>query len=452
MNIVVLAAGFGKRMASPLPKLLHPLGGRPMLAHVLDTAGSLSPERLVVVIGHGGDEIQATFSGLDLHWVEQTSLLGTGHAVMHALPALVDAPVTLVMNGDVPLVLPSTMKRLAEAASHDTLALLTVELPDASGYGRIMRDAKGEIESIVEHKDASPEQRLVREINTGIMAIPTRRLKGWIERLDNSNAQGEYYLTDIFAMARADGVSIVAVQPDSIDEIRGVNSQAQRVELERIFQRREAHRLLDAGVMLADAERIEQRGQLSCGVQVSIDINCIFEGKVALGNRVRIGAHCVLKDVDVGSDTVIEPFSHIDGASIGHGARIGPYARLRPGSELAAEVHIGNFVEVKNSSLGIASKANHLSYLGDATIGSAVNIGAGTITCNYDGANKHRTVIEDNVHIGSDVQLVAPVTVKAGATVGAGTTVWKDVEADHLALNPKSQTSSADWQRPRKKR
>jgi bifunctional UDP-N-acetylglucosamine pyrophosphorylase/glucosamine-1-phosphate N-acetyltransferase len=451
LNIVVLAAGFGKRMASPLPKLLHPLGGRPMLAHVLDTARSLAPERLVVVIGHGGEEIQATFSGLDLHWVEQTSLLGTGHAVMNALPALTDAAVTLVMNGDVPLVLPSTMRRLADAASHDTLALLTVELPDASGYGRVMRDASGEIVAIVEHKDATPAQRLVREINTGIMAIPTRRLKAWLERLDNRNAQGEYYLTDIFAMAREEGVAIVAVKPDSIDETRGINSQAQRVELERIFQRREAHRLLDAGVMLADVERIEQRGQLSCGVQVSIDINCIFEGKVALGNRVRIGAHCVLKDVDVGSDTVIEPYSHIDGASIDHGARIGPFARIRPGSELAAEVHIGNFVEVKNSSLGMASKVNHLSYLGDASIGAAVNIGAGTITCNYDGANKHRTVIEDNVHIGSDVQLVAPVTVKAGATVGAGTTVWKDVEADHLAINPKNQSGIASWSRPKKK-
>ncbi len=422
-----------------------------MLAHVLDSARALQPSRLVVVVGHAADQLRGTFAAEDIVFAEQREQLGTGHALQQALSCLDDAPVTLVLNGDVPLVQVDTLKRLAAASSAQALAILTVRLDDPTGYGRILRDHDGQVVGIVEQKDATAEQLEINEVNTGIMAIPTAHLGQWLGALSRSNAQGEYYLTDILAMARADGVAITTVAPGAVEETLGVNSQMQRTELERILQRRRATALLDEGVVLADINRIEQRGVLKVGRGVSIDINCIFEGEVQLGDGVVIKANCVLKDVVISNGAVIEPFCHIEGASIGAGSRVGPYARLRPGTELANDVHVGNFVEVKNSEIGEGSKANHLSYLGDSTIGARVNIGAGTITCNYDGANKHRTVIEDDVHIGSDVQLVAPVKVAAGVTVGAGTTVWKDVEADQLVINPKTQQSKAGWVRPSKK-
>ncbi len=421
-----------------------------MLAHVLDSARALAPSKLVVVVGHAAERLKKEFFASDVIFAEQAEQLGTGHALRQALPFLDDSAVTLVLAGDVPLVQAKTLKRLSEAASATCLALLTVELDNPAGYGRILRDTQGSMVGIVEQKDATDEQQRITEINTGIMAIPTAHLSKWLAALSSSNAQGEYYLTDIFAMATKDGIAIATLSPEFVEETLGVNSQAQRVALERFLQRRRALRLLDQGVMLADLDRIEQRGEMIVGDSVSIDINCIFEGRVDLGDGVVIKASCVLKDVTIGAGAVIEPFCHIEGASIGTGARIGPYARLRPGTELAADVHVGNFVEVKNSQIGEASKANHLSYLGDTSIGARVNVGAGTITCNYDGANKHRTVIEDDVYIGSDVQLVAPVTVAAGATIGAGTTVWKDVAAGQLVINPKTQLAKTGWVRPRK--
>lgn len=451
MNIVVLAAGLGKRMASPRPKLLHPLGGKPLLEHVIGAAKALEPDRLVIVAGHGADQLRLAIADATLLWVEQAQQLGTGDAVRCALPALGDDEVTLVMNGDVPLIRPATLAALVAASAGERLALLTVVLDDATGYGRIIRNEAGAIEKIVEHKDATGKELDVREINTGIMAIPTRRLADWIRRLDNHNAQSEYYLTDIFAFARADGVDVVSIAPDRIAETLGVNNQLQLVQLERLLQRTRAEALLEQGVMLADANRIDIRGTLACGEQVAIDVNCIFEGDSRLGDRVTIGAHCILRNVDIDEGAVIEPYSYLEGAKIGAHARIGPYARIRPGTTVGIEAHIGNFVEVKNSDIGAQSKANHLSYVGDATVGARVNIGAGTITCNYDGANKHRTLIGDDVHIGSDVQLVAPVSIADGATVGAGTTVWKDVKADALVVNPKTQVADATWRRPRKK-
>ena len=437
-------------MASPLPKLLHLVGGKPMLAHVLESARLLQPSKLVLVVGHAADQLRERFADDDIIFAEQSEQLGTGHAVMQALPYLDDSPVTLVLNGDVPLVQISTLDRLVAAANAECLAVLTVELPDPAGYGRILRDHQGQMIGIVEQKDATAEQLAICEVNTGIMAVPTRCLAEWLASLKNANAQAEYYLTDIFAMANSDGVQIATVLPEFVEETLGINSQVQRVEVERALQRRRALRLLEQGVILADINRIEQRGELQVGKSVSIDINCIFEGRVELADGVVIKAGCILKDVVIGVGAVIEPYCHIVGASIGAGARIGPYARLRTGTELADDVHIGNFVEVKNSQIGKSSKANHLSYLGDSTVGERVNIGAGTITCNYDGANKHRTEIEDDVHIGSDVQLVAPVVVAAGATVGAGTTVWKDIGPGELAINPKTQQSKTGWLRPRK--
>jgi bifunctional UDP-N-acetylglucosamine pyrophosphorylase/glucosamine-1-phosphate N-acetyltransferase len=450
LNIVVLAAGLGKRMASPLPKLLHPLGGMPLIAHVLATAKAARPSRLVVIVGHGAERLRASCASADVIWVEQAEQLGTGDAVRHSLPMLSDDPVTVIMNGDVPLIRPSTLKRLVEASGGEKLALLTVSLDDPSGYGRVVRNANGAIQRIVEQKDADANTLALHEINTGLMAIPTRHLAGWIRRLTNANAQSEYYLTDIFGFARQDGIELVSITAQSVDEALGVNTQLQLVEIERRYQRSRAEELLAMGVMLADANRIEQRGSLACGEEVVIDLNCIFEGDSRIGNRVRIGAHCILRNVTIEDDVVIEPYSYLDGAHVASHARVGPYARLRPGTQIGPGAHIGNFVEVKNSDIGAGSKANHLSYIGDSTVGQRVNLGAGTITCNYDGANKHRTVIGDDVQIGSDVQLVAPVTVGNGATVGAGTTVWKDVEPESLAVNPKKQTADKTWRRPKK--
>jgi bifunctional UDP-N-acetylglucosamine pyrophosphorylase/glucosamine-1-phosphate N-acetyltransferase len=450
LDIVILAAGQGKRMHSSLPKVLHPLAGWPLLAHVIAAAQALNPRRICIVYGHGGEQVAAAFAADGLTWVKQELQLGTGHALLQALPHLSPKGTTLVLYGDVPLIQPDTLR--AMIANDRQLTLLTVQLADPHGYGRIVRNAKKQISKIVEEKDATPKQRVLREVNSGIMAIPAAKLAGWLKKISNRNAQGEYYLTDIVALALKDRVKIGSVAPHHGPwEILGVNDQQQLVHLERIHQLRVAERLLAAGVALADPSRLDVRGTLTCGRDVRIDINALFEGEVALGDGVTIGAHCVIRNATIGAGTRIEPFTHIDGADIGAHCNIGPYARLRPGTEIATEAHVGNFVEIKNSHLGAHSKANHLSYLGDTDLGRNVNVGAGTITCNYDGANKHRTVIEDDVFIGSDTQLIAPVTVKRGATIGAGSTITADAPADALTLSRAPQTTVAGWRRPQKK-
>jgi bifunctional UDP-N-acetylglucosamine pyrophosphorylase/glucosamine-1-phosphate N-acetyltransferase len=447
MNVVILAAGMGKRMQSDLPKVLHPLAGKPLLSHVIDTARHLTPSACCVVYGHGGDAVPSRLAADDLQFVLQQPQLGTGHAVMQAAPHLHDDQPTLVLYGDVPLTSASTLQTLISRAGKEKVAVLTVELDDPSGYGRIVREA-GRIVRIVEQKDASDTERAIREVNTGILVAPTRALKSWLSKLSNNNAQSEYYLTDIIAQAVSDNMPVESAQPAFVWETLGVNSKVQLAELERIHQRNVAHQLLEQGVTLADPARIDVRGELVCGRDVSIDVGCVFEGRVELADGVSIGAHCIISDARIGEGSVIRPFSHIDQAMVGEASQIGPYARLRPGTELGADVHIGNFVEIKNSQFGAHSKANHLAYVGDATVGSRVNIGAGTITCNYDGANKHRTIIEDDAFIGSDTQLVAPVTVGRGATLGAGTTLTKDAPADSLTVSRAKQTSITGWQRP----
>jgi bifunctional UDP-N-acetylglucosamine pyrophosphorylase / glucosamine-1-phosphate N-acetyltransferase len=451
LQVVILAAGKGKRMRSDLPKVLHPLAGRPLLAHVLAAARALSPRRLCVVVGHGGNAVRERLAAEEVAWVEQSPQLGTGHAVQQALPALEAGGIVLVLYGDVPLISSATLAGLVEAAAGGRLALLTQVLDDPAGYGRIVKDAGGAVLRIVEEKDANAAERAIREVNTGILAASRERLEAWLSRLRNDNAQGEYYLTDIVAAAVGDGVPVAVRHPSAAYECLGVNSKAELAALERQYQMNHAKRLLEAGVTLADPARIDVRGELACGRDVSIDVNCIFEGRVVLGDGVRLGASCILRDVVVGAGTEIRPFTIVEEAAIGTNARIGPFARIRPGTELAADVHVGNFVEVKASSLGRGSKANHLAYVGDSTVGSDVNIGAGTITCNYDGAEKHRTVIEDDVHIGSDVQLIAPVTVGRGATIAAGATITEDVPPGGLTLTQKKQVTKPDWKRPRKK-
>jgi bifunctional UDP-N-acetylglucosamine pyrophosphorylase/glucosamine-1-phosphate N-acetyltransferase len=451
LQVVILAAGQGKRMRSDLPKVLQPLAGRPLLAHVLDTARQLSPARLCVVVGHGGSTVRDRLAAPDIAWAEQSPQLGTGHAVMQAMPHLGPDGIVLVLYGDVPLISAETLRELTRAAGSGKLALLTQVLAEPKGYGRVVRDASGHVARIVEEKDASEAERAIGEVNTGIVAIPRARLQGWLERLRNDNAQGEYYLTDVVGAAVSDGVPVEVRHPAAGHECLGVNSKRELASLERLFQMNEAHRLLDAGVTLADPGRFDVRGELRCGRDVAIDVGCIFEGRVVLGDGVQVGAHCILRDVEIGAGTEIRPFTLVEEARIGAQARIGPYARIRPGTELADEVHVGNFVEVKASRIGRASKANHLAYVGDSTVGSDVNIGAGTITCNYDGARKHRTVIEDDVHIGSDVQLIAPVTVGRGATIAAGATITDDVPPGGLTLTQKKQVTRPEWQRPRKK-
>ncbi len=451
MNVVILAAGMGKRMQSDLPKVLHPLAGKPLLSHVIGTARSLKPAACCVVYGHGGDAVPTRLAADDLQFVLQQPQLGTGHAVMQAIPHLQDDQPTLVLYGDVPLTDAGTLQALIRQAGKEKLAVLTVELDDPTGYGRIVRDA-GRIVRIVEQKDASDTERAIREVNTGILIAPTRELKSWLTKLSNNNAQGEYYLTDIIAQAVSEGIPVESAQPAFVWETLGVNSKVQLAELERIHQRNVAHQLLEQGVTLADPARIDVRGELVCGRDVSIDVGCVFEGRVELADGATIGAHCVISNARIGKAAMIKPFSHIDQAIVGAAAQIGPYARLRPGTELGADTHVGNFVEIKNSQLGAHSKANHLAYIGDAIVGSRVNIGAGTITCNYDGANKHRTIIEDDAFIGSDTQLVAPVTVGKGATLGAGTTLTKDAPADSLTVSRAKQISITGWQRPVKQK
>lgn len=451
MNIVILAAGMGKRMNSDLPKVLHSLAGKPLLAHVLDTARSLNPGRLIVVYGHGGELVQKKITENDLAFVKQEPQLGTGHAVMQAVSFLDESMPTLVLYGDVPLIGQASLSRLLEAAGANKLAILTAELDDPTGYGRIIRD-NGQINRIVEQKDGNSVELAVNEINTGIMVIPTVPLKRWLSSLSNSNAQGEYYLTDIVGKAVAEQIEVTSAQPDAIWETLGVNSKRQLAELERIYQKNMAEALLDKGVGLADPDRIDIRGSLTCGRDVFIDVNCVFEGHVVLDDGVFIGANCVIRDCDIGKNAEVRPFCHLEGAKVGSASLIGPYARLRPGAELGEEVHIGNFVEVKNSQIASHSKANHLAYVGDSTVGSRVNIGAGAITCNYDGANKHKTVIEDDVFIGTNCELVAPVKVGSGATVGAGTTLTKDVPAGSLTVSRAKQTTINDWKRPEKEK
>jgi bifunctional UDP-N-acetylglucosamine pyrophosphorylase/glucosamine-1-phosphate N-acetyltransferase len=450
VNVVILAAGQGKRMHSQLPKVLHTLAGRSMIAHVIEAADALAPRTVCVVYGHGGDRVREALSGATLSFARQEPQLGTGHAVQQALPLLSDAGVTVVLYGDVPLIRGETLRRLV-AASADSVAVLTATLEDPSGYGRIVRGDHGGVREIVEEKDASDSQKAIREINTGLMALPTARLGGWLARLGNDNAQQEYYLTDVVKLAREDRVAVQAVSVTDASETLGVNSRAQLAQVERLYQRDHANALLEQGVALADPARIDVRGSLTCGTDVFIDVNCIFEGVVSVGDGAHIGASCVLKNVSVGPGTRIEPFCHLDSAVIGERCRIGPYARIRPGTRLAEDVHIGNFVEVKASEIAAGSKANHLAYIGDSTVGRNVNIGAGTITCNYDGANKHRTIIEDDVFIGSDTQLVAPVIVRQGATIGAGATITREVPSGALALTRVKQSTIEGWKRPQKK-
>jgi bifunctional UDP-N-acetylglucosamine pyrophosphorylase/glucosamine-1-phosphate N-acetyltransferase len=453
MNVVILAAGMGKRMQSALPKVLHPLAGKPLLQHVIDTARSLNPTKLCVIYGHGGAAVPSAVhewglhAGITIDTALQQPQLGTGHAVMQALPQIDENAPTLVLYGDVPLTTSASLQRLVEAAGNDKLAILTVEQNNPFGLGRIIRE-NGNIVRIVEEKDATPEERTIREINSGIMVIPTRHLNSWLAALKNNNAQGEYYLTDIVAQAVATGVPVVSAQPSAEWEVAGVNSKVQLAELERRHQLNIANALLEKGVHLLDPARIDVRGELICGRDVSIDVGCVFEGLVELADGVTVGANCVLVNTKVAAGAHIKPFCHLEDAVVGEKSMIGPYARLRPGTELGADVHIGNFVEVKNSKVAAHSKANHLAYVGDADVGSRVNIGAGTITCNYDGANKFRTTIEDDAFIGSDSQLVAPVTVGKGATLGAGTTLTRDAPAGKLTISRPKQLTIENWTRP----
>ena len=448
MEVIVLAAGQGKRMRSVLPKVLQPLAAKPMLAHVLDTARTLEARRIVVVYGHGGEVVREALNAPDLAWARQDPPQGTGHAVQQAMPLVEDGDTALILYGDVPLIGVPTLQRLMAAASDTALALLTVSMDNPTGYGRILRDGAGKVTRIVEEKDATPDERQVQEVNTGILAAPVTRLRQWLGNLKNDNAQGEYYLTDIIAMAVADGLDVVTTQPDAFEETLGVNNKTQLAELERIHQRNIARSLTDAGVTVIDPARLDVRGSLECGRDVEIDINCVFEGTVVLGDGVRIGANCIVRNATLGAGTRVAPFSQIEDTITGEACIIGPYARTRPGTVLGNDVHLGNFVEVKNSTIADHSKANHLAYVGDADIGQRVNVGAGTITCNYDGANKFRTVIEDDVFIGSDTQLVAPVRVGKGATLGAGTTLTKDAPAEQLTVSRAKQISLAGWQRP----
>lgn len=436
-------------MKSTLPKVLHQVGGQSMLERVVHTASRFDNSQTVVVVGHGADEVKQHLAGhAGVLFAEQAEQLGTGHAVQCASTALANHPVTLILYGDVPLIQFDSLRPLVNAALAGQMGLMTLNMANPHGYGRILRDAEGAVVGIVEQKDATPAQQAITEVNTGILACPTAQLKRWASCLSNNNAQGEYYLTDIIAMAHAEGLLVRTAQPARGWEVSGVNSRVQQAELERIWQLHQAEQLMLEGVQLLDPARIDLRGKLTCGADVSIDVGCVFEGQVALGNNVSIGPYCVLKNVTIAAGTRIEAYSHLTDAVVGENAVIGPYARLRPGARLGNEVHIGNFVEVKNASIANKSKANHLAYIGDARIGERVNVGAGTITCNYDGANKHLTIIEDDVFIGSDTQLVAPVTVKKGATLGAGTTLTKDAPEDALTVSRAKQITITGWKRP----
>jgi bifunctional UDP-N-acetylglucosamine pyrophosphorylase/glucosamine-1-phosphate N-acetyltransferase len=447
ISIVILAAGQGTRMQSSLPKVLQPMAGRPLLEHVITTAESQSPKKICVVYGHGAEQVLEHFADRDVAWALQEPQLGTGHAVQQAMPHLAADDIVVIMYGDVPLVRPATIKSLAAAATAGP-AILTVIEPDPTGYGRIIREPDGRVSAIVEHKDATEEQLGINEVNTGLLACPVRLLGPWLDALKSDNSQGEYYLTDIVASAVADGVQVTAVTGDSATEVMGINDKAQLAVAERAFQQRAATELLQAGVTLIDPARIDVRGNLKCGHDVTIDINVVFIGDVSLGDNVSIGPNCVIQDSTIGAGTTINPNCVLENALVGERCDIGPFGRLRPGAEMQEGSRIGNFVEMKKTVLGKGSKANHLSYLGDALIGANVNVGCGTITCNYDGANKHQTTIGDNAFIGSGVELVAPVTIGAGATIGAGSTISKDAPEDALTLERSKQATVRGWKRP----
>jgi len=461
LDVVIMAAGKGTRMNSSLPKVLHRLAGRPLVQHVVNTAARLGARNVVVVTGHGASEVESALAGSSVQFARQVPQMGTGHAVQQAAPLLTDDGIVIVLSGDVPLIGEETLRELVLASAGRRLALLTIAFDDPTGYGRIVRSQgdlseRGEISAIVEEKDATESQRTIREVYSGVMAVPARLLKPWLARLDNRNAQGEFYLTDIVGFASIDGVPVVGHRTDDALQVAGVNSPMQLAALERAFQLRQAQALMAHGVRLADPARLDVRGTLVCESDVEIDINCVFEGAVSLGAGVRVGSHCVIANARIEAGAAIHPFTHIDGegagVTVGTAARVGPFARLRPGARLGAEVHIGNFVEVKNSTLGEGSKANHLAYLGDATVGANVNYGAGSITANYDGANKHRTIIGDDVHIGSNCVLVAPVSIGAGGTVGGGSTITKSTEPGSLSIARGRQVSFENWMRPTKKR
>ena len=460
LDVVVMAAGKGTRMKSRLPKVLHRLAGRALIQHVIDTAARLQARRVVVITGHGAAQVESALLGTAQalgveapQFARQEPQLGTGHAVQQAVPLLPDDGVTLILNGDVPLIEAATLDALVESCGGRRLALLTVDMPDPAGYGRIVRQGD-KVHGIVEHKDADAQERQIREVYTGVMALPTELLKRWLARLTTDNAQGEYYLTDIVKLAVEDGGEVVAVKTGDRLQVDGVNSPVQLAELERAFQLRQARLLMEQGVRIKDPARFDVRGRLDCAQDVEIDVNCVFEGEVTLGEGVTIGPNCVIANASIAAGVVVHAFTHIDGEAagvkVGEDARIGPFARLRPGADLGAEVHIGNFVEVKNSTLARGAKANHLAYLGDSLVGERVNYGAGSITANYDGANKHRTVIEDDVHIGSNSVLVAPVTIGRGGTVGAGSVITKDTLPLELSIARGKQVSIANWQRPKK--
>ncbi|ARU96331.1 bifunctional UDP-N-acetylglucosamine diphosphorylase/glucosamine-1-phosphate N-acetyltransferase GlmU [Tatumella citrea] len=450
MSVVILAAGKGTRMYSDLPKVLHSLAGKPMVQHVIDAAKGLNAKNIHLVYGHGGELLKTTLNDPALHWVEQAEQLGTGHAMQQAAPWFAQDEDILMLYGDVPLISQQTLQRLREQKPEGGIGLLTVVLENPFGYGRIVRE-NGEITGIIEQKDASPEQLNITEINTGILVADSSDLQRWLAKLSNNNAQREYYITDIIAMAHQEGRRIVAVHPQNSSETEGVNNRQQLAALERIYQRETANKLLLAGVMLNDPTRFDLRGTLQHGRDVTIDINVILEGQVILGNGVTLGAGCVIKNSVIGDGCEISPYSVIEDATLEADCTVGPFARLRPGTSLAEQVHVGNFVEVKKAMLGKGTKAGHLSYLGDAEIGANVNIGAGTITCNYDGLNKSKTIIGDGVFVGSDSQFIAPVTVADGVTIAAGTTVMKDVNEESLVYNPKQQTEKTGWSRPAKK-
>jgi bifunctional UDP-N-acetylglucosamine pyrophosphorylase/glucosamine-1-phosphate N-acetyltransferase len=450
LHVIVLAAGKGKRMRSDLPKVLHRLAGRPLLAHVVDTVRALDAAAIHIVHGHEGDQVRACLDDPTLRWVEQPEQLGTGHAVMQAMPDIPDDATVLILCGDVPLVSLETLRSVTGPAANDKVGLVTAVLGDPGGLGRILRDEAGSVTGIVEDKDADDEQRAVKEINTGIIAAPATMLRGWLGELGNDNSQGEYYLPDVIARAVNEGVEVETVSPRSPDETMGVNDRLELSRLERIYQRRQSDALMRNGVTLYDPARLDVRGHVDAGHDVSIDVNVILEGQVRIGDRVSIGSNCVLKDVEIGADTQILPNCIIESASVGARCRVGPFARIRPGTRLDESVHIGNFVEVKATTVGAGSKANHLTYLGDTEIGREVNVGAGTITCNYDGASKHRTIIEDGAFIGSGVELVAPVKVHRGATIGAGSTISKDAPGDKLTVTRRRQVTLNRWKRPGK--
>ncbi len=450
LNIIILAAGKGTRMRSDLPKVLHAVGGKPILHHVIDAARQLNPQKIIVVYGFGGEQVQQQTPGDDLHWVLQAEQLGTGHAVQQALPYLSEQGKTLILLGDVPLVdVNACRDMLNQAEQH--LVVQTFIKDDPTGYGRIVRNADNEVLAIVEHKDASEAQRALKEVNTGIMAMPNAQLKHWLANINNQNAQQEYYLTDIIALSVNEGRAVLPHVVANAWSVTGINSKLDLQQIEREYQLRQANALMTQGVTLLDASRIDIRGSLDCGRDVSIDVNCVFEGQVTLEDGVEIGPNCVIRNATIAKGTKLAAFTHIDDATIGAGSKVGPFARLRPGTQLGAHTHVGNFVEIKNATVGLGSKVNHLSYVGDASVGANVNIGAGVITCNYDGANKHKTIIEDDVFVGSDTQLVAPVTVGKGATIAAGSTITKSVPADSLTLcRAREQRSIQGWKRPQK--